>query len=444
MMGQCDDVHVTLDDENALELSQRLAHFEQAVEFAAFVKHRCFRRIQIFGFAVIDDPSAETDDAPAAVADREHDAIAEPVVASRLLVFDNQPGFEQALAKFVAAAKFFQHGIPTAGRIADQIAFGCVSIQTARLEVIDRARMIPQALAEKQRHFAQQFVQRRAGRRRRARRLVPRHLHTVQRCQFLHGVDEFEVIVFHQKTERCAMRTAAEAVIKALVRADRKRRGFFVMKRTAGLVLPAGFLELYAAADELDDVGTVDQLVDEFLRDATGHIGLYGNSCCLFVRSSNQNKPPRGWSPSPPANRRTERTVRATYRSACRRLVSAAASDRQAGFHQGAERGHVGPPLGPGSDLGHDFAHVLHAGRAGGVDDFVDQGCACGFAQRFRQVGLEDFSFVLLLLRKFAAAGIGELGGRFAALLDLFLDNLHDFGFFEVTALVDLALLDCR
>ena len=50
------------------------------------------------------------------------------------------------------------------------------------------------------------------------------------------------------------MRTAAEAMIKALVRADRKRRGFFVMKRTASLVLPPGFLELNAAADNLDDV----------------------------------------------------------------------------------------------------------------------------------------------------------------------------------------------
>ena len=82
--------------------------------------------------------------------------------------------------------------------------------------------------------------------------------------------------MLHQKSERRAVRTAAEAMIKALVRADRKRRGFLVMKRAASLVLPAGFLELYAAADHLDDVGTIDQIVDEFLRDTTGHIGLNG------------------------------------------------------------------------------------------------------------------------------------------------------------------------
>jgi hypothetical protein len=66
------------------------------------------------------------------------------------------------------------------------------------------------------------------------------------------------MVMFHQEPERGAMRTAAEAMIKALVRADRKRRGFFVMKRTASLVLPSGFLELNAAADNLDDVGTID------------------------------------------------------------------------------------------------------------------------------------------------------------------------------------------
>ena len=76
------------------------------------MKHRRFRRIQIFGFAIIDDPSAETDDAPATVADREHDTIAEPVVVSRLLVFENQPGLEQALVTFVAAAEFFSVRCP--------------------------------------------------------------------------------------------------------------------------------------------------------------------------------------------------------------------------------------------------------------------------------------------------------------------------------------------
>jgi hypothetical protein len=47
---------------------------------------------------------------------------------------------------------------------------------------------------------------------------------------------------------------------------------FLVVERAAGLVLAPGFLQLHAAADHLDDVGAGDELVDEMLGDAAGHV----------------------------------------------------------------------------------------------------------------------------------------------------------------------------
>ena len=43
------------------------------------------------------------------------------------------------------------------------------------------------------------------------------------------------------------------------------------MERAARLVFAPGFLERYSGADDLDDVGARDDLVDERLWNATGH-----------------------------------------------------------------------------------------------------------------------------------------------------------------------------
>ena len=89
--------------------------------------------------------------------------------------------------------------------------------------------------------------------------------------QALDRLNEAHVIEFHQEANRRAVRAAAEAVIETLARADGKRRRFFVMKRAAGLEFAARFLELHAPANDLDDVGAGDQIVDEILRNQSGH-----------------------------------------------------------------------------------------------------------------------------------------------------------------------------
>ena len=98
-----------------------------------------------------------------------------------------------------------------------------------------------------------------------------RHFEADARGQILDGFDEAQVIVLHQEAERRAVRAAAEAVIELLVRHDREGRRFLAVKRAAGLEFLALLFQRHAAADQLDDVGAGDQLVDEVLWNASGH-----------------------------------------------------------------------------------------------------------------------------------------------------------------------------
>ena len=54
-------------------------------------------------------------------------------------------------------------------------------------------------------------------------------------------------------------------------RTHRKRWRFFVVKRAAGFEFAACFFQLHAATHDLGDVGPVDQIVDEILRNQSGH-----------------------------------------------------------------------------------------------------------------------------------------------------------------------------
>jgi hypothetical protein len=43
------------------------------------------------------------------------------------------------------------------------------------------------------------------------------------------------------------------------------------VERTAGFEFAPGFFQRHARADELDDVGSTDQIIDEILGDAPAH-----------------------------------------------------------------------------------------------------------------------------------------------------------------------------
>ena len=77
------DIHVALDHGQAFQVGACLARLVQTVEFPAFVEQRSFGRVHVFRLALIDDATAETQDATAAIADRKHEPVAEPVIKAR-------------------------------------------------------------------------------------------------------------------------------------------------------------------------------------------------------------------------------------------------------------------------------------------------------------------------------------------------------------------------
>ncbi len=66
-----------------------LAGLVQPVQFPALVKHRGLWRIQILGLVVAKHSATKAQDAPAQVADGEHQALAEAVVMARARVSGN-------------------------------------------------------------------------------------------------------------------------------------------------------------------------------------------------------------------------------------------------------------------------------------------------------------------------------------------------------------------
>jgi hypothetical protein len=59
------------------------------------------------------------------------------------------------------------------------------------------------------------------------------------------------------------MRTATKAMIKLLALANRKRGGFFVVKRATGGIIRARLFQGHIALDNIDNVEAVEQILDK-------------------------------------------------------------------------------------------------------------------------------------------------------------------------------------
>src|SRR5690606_22487837 len=64
---------------------------------------------------------------------------------------------------------------------------------------------------------------------------------------------------------------AAEAVVELLDRIDPERGRLLVVERAVGLVFAPRALQRHAGADQLDQIGAGDQVIDESSGDAAGH-----------------------------------------------------------------------------------------------------------------------------------------------------------------------------
>ena len=155
------DVHVTLDDQQTGQLAIGLPRLVQAIELLALVKHGRFRGVEIFRFAGPEDPAAETDDAAAAVADREHDAVAEAVVMATAVARDDQPCGEKMLPLLGGIREVAQQAIPSRWRVTDAEHLRGVAVETARAQILDSRRAVAQRFLEEVRRLCQHFIERR-------------------------------------------------------------------------------------------------------------------------------------------------------------------------------------------------------------------------------------------------------------------------------------------
>ncbi len=134
-LGQGDDVHVTLDHQQAFELTIGLLGLVESVKLTALVKDGGLRRIQVLGLLVAEHAATEADDSAPAVADGEHDAVAKAVVALAVLL-DHEPALEQVLTDRGAAAEGAEQEVPAGGGKPEPEAGGYFSGQPPALEIV--------------------------------------------------------------------------------------------------------------------------------------------------------------------------------------------------------------------------------------------------------------------------------------------------------------------
>ncbi|OIQ78182.1 hypothetical protein GALL_401130 [mine drainage metagenome] len=160
VLGQRDDVEVALDDQRLPLALHRGACLEQPVQLLALVEEHGFRRIQVLGLAAAEHAAAESDQLALRVADREGDAVAQPVVAARHgaagnagrlqrvavgVARDDQAALHQRIGVVVRERR--GQSLPVVGRVTEAEARGDAPGQAAPLQVVDRAPGFAQAVA---------------------------------------------------------------------------------------------------------------------------------------------------------------------------------------------------------------------------------------------------------------------------------------------------------
>ena len=100
------------------------------------------------------------------------------------------------------------------------------------------------------------------------------HFHAGALGQILDGLGKVQAVVVHDEAKGIATCAAAEAVIELLVGADAERGGFFLVEWAAGGVVLSGFFQLNTRTHHFDDIGAVEQVINEGLWDQAGHKGF--------------------------------------------------------------------------------------------------------------------------------------------------------------------------
>jgi len=218
---------------------------------------------------ILQGAAAEADHASAAVMDGEHDAVAEFVVLAFVPLAQQSRSLQQ-IRLVLAAAKLAQQTIPAGGSIADLVSLDDVRAQAALLQVGNGMRVLRELFAVPRAGGSQHFKQGSLGPRGRTG-----FTWDVEAClpgQLFHRIDELETFKIHHEADGRTVGSAAEAVIKLLLRADGKRRCFLAVERAAGLEFLAGAPQWHAPADQFDDIDAAKQLLDEGFGYQAAHV----------------------------------------------------------------------------------------------------------------------------------------------------------------------------
>src|SRR5581483_6865373 len=178
-------------------------------------------------------------------------------------------------------AEELRERVPRVRREADAERFRGLAGDAATFQVLDRRLRLAQLLAEEalsagervERTFEHRAVRRVAA--------FARDFHSSDPRELLDGFGKRQAVVFHQKRDDGPVLAAAEAVEELLVWRHRERRRLLVVERAERVILAARTLELDARADDVDDVGPREQVLDERIGNA-GHAPLAYPSFALI------------------------------------------------------------------------------------------------------------------------------------------------------------------
>ena len=237
------------------------------------MKQGGFGRVEILWLGVVDDPATKAHGAAACIADWKHDPIAKAVVAMLLLPFNNEPRGEQAFARCLVLPEFFKQRIPLRRCVANAECFRVLTREAAFFQILYRRIVFLKTATIKLGYLLQEpeeFVQ--------AAVFAPSgfmgDIKSGTRREVFDSLHELQTVVLHQEPDNGPMGATAEAVIELFAGAHGERRRLFVVERATNLVFLAGLLEGNVRADDLDDVGSCNQVVDEMLGDPARHTGF--------------------------------------------------------------------------------------------------------------------------------------------------------------------------
>ncbi|MND39461.1 hypothetical protein D3C80_301770 [compost metagenome] len=251
----------------------------EIVENIALVKEFSLVGVQIFRHGIRSHrATAKGDHLFPRGQDREHDAIAKPVIGDRYVLMHHQPaGLHLFLRHALACQMLFQR-ITAIRRITEPKGLDGAPGQPAIAQVSPRPRAkrrLQLVLKEQGRHFHDVLKRGPLALALFRLRIGLRHGNAGHIGDLLHGLRKTQTLKLRQKTEMVARNTTAKAMVAALTVLAVKARAFLAMERAAGPIIPTRRVGLllvpgHTSADHIGDVHAVAYLIEERIGKAHG------------------------------------------------------------------------------------------------------------------------------------------------------------------------------